>query len=97
MQDQIMALLLKEEEISWKTIIYDLVKTGEIDPWDVNITILTQKYIEIIKKMQVHDLPLSGKVLLAAALLLKIKSTHLIENDISKLDDLINSSEEMAD
>ena len=97
MQDQIMDLLLKEEEISWKTIIYDLVKTGEIDPWDVNITLLTKKYIEIIKKMKVHDLPLSCKVLLAAALLLKIKSTHLVENDISRLDALLNSSEEPED
>ena len=97
MQDQIMDMLLKEEEISWKTIIYDLVKTGEIDPWDVNITLLTQRYIQIIKKMQVQDLPLSGKILLAAALLLKIKSTHLVENDITRLDALLNSTEELEE
>ena len=97
MQDQIMDLLMKEEEISWKTIIYDLVKTGEIDPWDVNVTILTQKYIEIIKKLQEHDLKLSGKVLLAAAILLKIKTGHLIDNDISKLDALINQPEDLEE
>ncbi len=96
-QDQIMNLLLKEEEISWKTIIYDLVKTGEIDPWDVNISLLTQKYLEVIKRLQEHDLKFSGKVLLAAALLLRIKSTHLIENDITKLDALLNPIEDLED
>jgi len=92
-----MELLLKEEEISWKTIIYDLVKTGEINPWDVNITILTKKYIEIITRLQDHDLKISGKVLLAAALLLKIKSAHLLENDITRLDALLNFTEGIED
>jgi segregation and condensation protein A len=97
MHDQIMDMLIKEEEISWKTIIYDLVKTGEINPWDVNLTILTQKYIEIIKKLKEHDLKLSGKVLLAAAILLKIKTGHLIDNDIFKLDALINQGEDLEE
>lgn len=95
MQDQIINLLLKEEEIGWKTIIYDLVKSGEIDPWDVNISVLTKKYIEIIRQMRDHDLKISGKVLLAAALLLKIKSTHLIEHDINQLDALLNNYEDL--
>ena len=94
---QVMDLLLEQEEISWKTIIYDLVKTGQMDPWDINITLLTQKYIQAIKEMQEHDLRISGKVLLAAAILLKIKSTHLIDNDISKLDSLINQTEDFED
>lgn len=97
MHEKIMDLLLNEEEISWKTIIYDLVKTGEIDPWDVNITILTRKYIEVIKKIKEHDLKVSGKVLLAAALLLKIKSSHLIDNDIARLDSLINPGEDLEE
>jgi len=87
-------MLLKEEEISWKTIIYDLVKTEQMDPWNLDITLLTKKYISLIKKMQEHDLRISGKILLAAAILLKIKSTHLVENDISRLDALINQEEE---
>jgi len=94
MQQKIFDLLLEQEEISWKTIIYDLVKSEEMDPWDINITLLTQKYIQVIKEMKEHDFRISGKILLAAAILLKLKSTHLIDNDISKLDQLINSTEE---
>ena len=94
MQQKIFDLLLEQEEVSWKTIIYDLVKSEEMDPWDINITLLTQKYIQVIKEMKGHDFRISGKILLAAAILLKLKSTHLIDNDISKLDQLINSTEE---
>ena len=75
MQQKIFDMLLQEEEISWRTIIYDLVKTEQMDPWDINITLLTQKYIEVIKEMQEHDLRVSGKILLAAAVLLKMKSS----------------------
>ena len=52
MQQKIFDLLLEQEEISWKTIIYDLVKSEEMDPWDINITLLTQKYIQVIKEMK---------------------------------------------
>jgi segregation and condensation protein A len=97
MHKQIMDLLLKEEEIGWKTIIYDMVKSGEIDPWDVNVTTLTKKYIEIVKRLQEHDLKVSGKVILAAALLLRIKSSHLIDNDIARLDSLMNASEDLEE
>jgi segregation and condensation protein A len=94
MQEQILHLLLEQEEVGWKTILYDLVKSEQMDPWDINITLLTQKYIEVIKNMKENNLRISGKVLLAAAFLLKMKSTHLVENDITKLDQLINQSEE---
>ena len=97
MQEQIVDLLLKQEDVTWKTIIYDLVRTEQMDPWDINITLLTQKYIEIIKSMQQHDFRISGKILLAAAFLLKIKSAHLVDHDIAQLDKLLNQSEELSE
>src|SRR3989338_8864918 len=94
MQQKIFYLLLEQEEIGWKSLIYDLIKTEQMDPWDVNITLLTQKYIQAIKAMQKHDLRISGKILLAAAILLKIKTSHLLEHDITKLDQLISQNNE---
>ena len=94
MQDKIFDLLLEQEEVTWKTLILDLVKSEEMNPWDINITLLTQKYIQVIKEMQEHDLRISGKILLAAAILLKIKSSHLIDHDITRLDQLIHQEEE---
>ena len=52
MQEKIWDLLIKEEEISWRTILYDLVKSEEMDPWNIDITLLTQKYIETILHLE---------------------------------------------
>jgi len=97
MQQKVFDLLLEQDEVSWRTILQELVKTEQMNPWDVNITLLTQKYIQIIKEMQEHSLRVSGKILLAAAFLLKIKSAHLVDNDITRLDALINQTEELEE
>ena len=47
-------MLIQEDEITWQAIILDLVKTGELNPWDVDISILTFKYLDIIKNALFH-------------------------------------------
>lgn len=94
MQDQILDLLLKQEEVTWKTLLYDLVNSEQMNPWDIDLSLLTQKYLQAVRKMQEHDLKISGKILLAAAFLLRIKSTHLVENDLSNLDRLFQQDME---
>lgn len=94
MQDKIFDILLQNDDITWKTLIYDLVKSEEMDPWDIDVAILSQRFITVIKEMQENDLKISGKMLLAAAILLKMKSAHLIDHDIALLDQLINETEE---
>ena len=97
MQQKIVDLLLNHDELGWKKIIYDLVENEQMDPWDINISLLAQKFIQVIKQAQEHDLKIPGKIVLAAAILLKIKATHLVENDISNLDRLLNQTEEIPE
>ncbi len=94
MNEKIFQLVIEQEEVTWKTLLYDLVKMEGMNPWNIDISLLTKRYIQLVKDLQEHDLRISGKVLLAAAILLKIKSTHLIENDISNLDRLFNQTDE---
>jgi len=89
MQDKLFNMLMQKDEITWQSIIYDLIKTGEMDPWDVDISILAQRYLETIKKLQEHNFFLSGKILLASAILLKIKSDKLLNEGIASLDNLM--------
>lgn len=97
MQEKLVELLLNQDELGWKKIIYDLVESEQMDPWDINISLLVQKFIQVIKQMQEHDFKIPGKIVLAAAILLKIKATHLVENDISNLDKLLNQTEEIPE
>lgn len=94
MEKRIFDLLMKEDDITWQSMLYELVKTEEMDPWDVDVSKLAVRYIEMIKKMQQMDLKISGKVLLAAAILLKIKSNKLIGEDLLDFDRLLNPEEE---
>ena len=89
MQDKLYDMLMHEDEITWQTLIYDLVKSEEMNPWDIDISLLTQKYIETIKKLQEMNFFISGKVLLASAILLKIKSNKLVAEEIPYLENLI--------
>ncbi len=84
----------KADEITWQSIIYELVKTEQMDPWDIDVSILAQKYIDMIRNLKEHDFRVSGKVLLAAAILLKIKSNKLVGEDLSELDRLLIGVEE---
>jgi len=85
---------MKEDEITWQTILYDLVKTEEMDPWDIDISLLARKYIDTIKKLQEMNFAISGKIILASAILLKIKSQRLVEEDIARFEAIINPPEE---
>ena len=68
-QDQIHDLLFNRE-IGWQDIIYDLINTEQLDPWNIDIIILSDKYLEKIKEIEEEDFFVSSKVLLAASLLL---------------------------
>ncbi|MBI4983293.1 segregation/condensation protein A [Candidatus Woesearchaeota archaeon] len=100
-QQEVLNLLFEQDDVGWKAILLDLVKTEQMDPWDINITLLTQRYLQAIRELQEHDLKVSGKVLLAAALLLRIKSTHFLDKDLAEFDQLLyqrgNDGEELME
>ena len=91
-QEQIHDLLFNRE-IGWQEIIYDLINTEQLDPWDVNITILTDKYLEKVKKIEGANFVISSKVLLAASLLLRIKSEILLNKYVKSIDEILKRSE----
>lgn len=94
MQDRLLDMLMQEDEITWQSIIYDLVKSEQMDPWDINVSLLSRKYIEVIKKLEEHNFFISGKVLLAAAILLKIKSNKLLVENIVEFDNQLFAKDE---
>jgi len=90
-------MILEQNELTWQNIIYDLIKSDEMDPWDIDVSLLTQRYIETIKAMEQMNFLISGKVLLAAALLVKIKSDRLVEQDIAYFDSILFPQTEALD
>lgn len=89
-QDQLYDLLTSRE-LSWQSIILELINTEQLDPMDVNLVLLTRKYIEKIQSMEElgeMNFFISSKVLYAASLLLRIKSAYL-RNNLQSIDEIL--------
>ncbi len=98
-QDQIYDMLVSRE-LSWQAILLDLINTERLNPWDIDLSILAQRYVEKIRELQElgeNTFFISSKVLLAAAILLRIKSEILHEN-IKDIDEILfESKKKMRD
>ena len=92
-QEQIQDLLFSDK-IGWKDIILDLINTNRLNPWDIDILFLSDSYIKKINELKELNFFISSKVLLAASLLLKIKTEILLNNYIKSIDDILFKKQE---
>jgi len=69
-------------ELTWEGLIRDIVKNEGMNPWDMDISRLATMYLEHIKDLQIIDFRLTGKFILTAAILLKMKSDALSPEEL---------------
>jgi len=65
-----------------------------MNPWDIDISLLTKKYLETIQKLKESNFFISGKVLLAASILLRVKSDKLVNEEIFNFDNKLYQRED---
>ena len=51
-----------------------MVKRGEIDPWNIDVVDVTDKFLKRVEEARELDLRISGRVLLYAAILVRMKA-----------------------
>ena len=93
-QDKVMDLVFTQDDLNWKDVMYDLVRSEGMDPWNIDVSLLAEKFLVMLKELKQMDFRISGKMVLASSLLLKIKSDRLLLEDIAGLDNLINGQQE---
>lgn len=86
--------VITSKKPGWQAIIYDLINSNQLDPWDIDIMVLTNRYFEKIEELEEMDFYVSSKVLLAAALLLRIKSEFLLNKYIRSIDEILFGKKE---
>jgi segregation and condensation protein A len=94
LESEVFDIVFNGDDLTWKEILLDLVKREGMDPWNLDISQISQKFLEMLNKLREMDFILSGKVVLAAALLLKIKSDKLMDEDIVAFDTLLSEEPE---
>lgn len=63
-------------------ILVQMAKTGKIDPWNIDIIDVTDKYLAHLFEIKAQNLRATSKTLLFASVLLRLKSNVLEGNDI---------------
>jgi len=74
-------------------ILVNLVREGEINPWNIDIVEITDKFLHHIEKLERMDLRISGRTLHYAAILLRMKSNILVEEPVIEDDSWIDDSD----
>lgn len=68
-------------------MLLDLVISDDLDPWDIDLTDIADRFIRKVQKMRKLNLRLSGKTLLASSILLRMKSDCLIPNEAPQIEE----------
>ncbi|MEM3592852.1 MAG: segregation/condensation protein A, partial [Candidatus Micrarchaeia archaeon] len=59
---------------TWREMLLEIVDSNNLDPWNIDISVVTNSYIEKIRKMKIDDLHIPANVILAASILLRFKA-----------------------
>lgn len=81
--------IITSKKPDWQVIIYEMVHTKQLDPWDLDLMLITKRYFEKIEELEEIDFYMSSKVLLAASLLLRIKSEFLLNSHLKDIDEIL--------
>ncbi len=74
-EKEIMELITSE--YSWEQIIYKIIAWEGMDPWNLDLTVLSRSFLVYISKMKELDFKIPAKYVVIAAVLLRMKSDHI--------------------
>ncbi len=70
---------------TWRDILLNLVETNKLNVWDIDISKIVESYLNFIKQLKILDLYIPANIILAASILLRLKSkTISFENDYNQ-------------
>ncbi len=68
---------LVSADATWRDILIELVEKEKLDPWNIDIVEIVDKYIATVKKLKILDLRVPANIILAASILLRLQSNCL--------------------
>jgi segregation and condensation protein A len=74
-EQSLLEMIIREQ--SWEELIYHIVSYEGLNPWDIDIVKLTDSFLKYIESLETLDFRIPAKVVLVAAILLKLKSDLL--------------------
>lgn len=96
-EDRIVEMANDKEKIDWKNFLYQLIYTEGLDPWDIDLGVLTKSYLVAIREIKEVDFESSGKFLTIAVFLLKTKAENLVDKDLRGIEEKIAWAKQSAE
>ena len=78
--------LQKDKEVDAIEILVDMARSGKIDPWNIDIVDLYDKYMARLAELKIKDLKSVGRALLFTSILLRLKSNIIDGLTVEDLD-----------
>ncbi|OKY79016.1 MAG: Chromatin segregation and condensation protein Rec8/ScpA/Scc1 kleisin family [Candidatus Methanohalarchaeum thermophilum] len=72
---------IKKENAQPLEIMLELVDEGKVDPWDLDIINVADKFLSKVERLEKEDLTVSADTLLFSSKFLKLKSEALLEEE----------------
>jgi len=64
-------------EYSWEQIIYKIIAWEGMNPWNLDLSLLSRSFLAYVGKMKELDFKIPAKYVVIAAVLLRMKSDHI--------------------
>lgn len=81
----------------WKNIMYDIVGQEGFDPWDIDVGLLADSYLQKIREIKMVNFEVPGTVVLVGSVLLKLKSDMVSSETFIFEENLSLDHEELAE
>ena len=62
-EERIYVIATDKDTIDWKGFLYQLIHDENLDPWNIDLGILTKRYLSAVKQMKNVDFDITGKFL----------------------------------
>ncbi len=82
------------EKPGWKSLLRQTVKKEGMDPWNLDLIVLSEKYLKKIRAMKKNDFHVPANAVLASSILLRMKSDTW---QIKKKQDKKETEEDLMD
>ena len=85
------------DQPAWKTILLDLVETEKMNPWDIDVINLSEKYLKKISELEGNNLRVPANAILACAILVKTKAKYLKLSSLDEKEEKIELTPEQKE
>ncbi len=75
MEKRILEYITKD--YSWEQVVYEIIAAEGLDPWNLNLSVLSDSFLKFINKVDEIDFRIPAKYIIISAVLLRMKSDFL--------------------